>query len=364
MPLMAAAHSSPSGALEALERLRRALGERRAFLIYSHMNPDPDTVGSALGLRFLLEQVFERKAALCYRGIIGRAENRELVRLLAKDLKPARMVPQEQYEASFLVDCQPDFGFDSEVDRVPLLGVFDHHPDSGSAAGLPFSDIRSAYGSTSTIITEYIRASGMEPGAVVATALWYGLKTDTQDLSRRTGAADEDARDWLVPRIDRATLAAIENPKLSRSYYTNLMTALARAVSWRELVMTEIGRLPYPDMVAEIADRLIRMEQVQWSMCCGLHEKRLYLSVRTSHPTLDAGLLVKRVLRGRGAGGGHDTMAAGRIELADEGRETYRVAVEDLWSRFREELGLHSVEGVRVVEHAPEGPRVGGAWSA
>lgn len=360
MSRMAAAHPLLEGAEQSLVRLRSALGERKHFLIYSHMNPDPDTVGSALGLRFLLERVFGRHAAVCYRGIIGRAENRELVRLLAPDLKPARLVPQEQFEASFLVDCQPDFGFNGEVDRVPLLGVFDHHPDSGSARGLAFSDIRPGYGSTSTIITEYVRAAGEEPGAVVASALWYGLKTDTADLSRRSSPADFAARDWLALRVDRAALAAIENPKLSRSYYASLMTALSRAVCWRELVMTEIGRLPYPDMVAEIADRLIRMEQVQWSVCCGLHEKRLYLSVRTSHPTLDAGLLVKRVLRGRGAGGGHDTMAAGRIELADEGRETYRVAVEDVWQRFREALELAGVTGERLIEHPPEGPRVGG----
>jgi nanoRNase/pAp phosphatase (c-di-AMP/oligoRNAs hydrolase) len=268
-------------------------------------------------------------------------------------------VPQEQFEASFLVDCQPDFGFDSEQDRVPLLGVFDHHPDTGCAGALGFCDIRSDYGSTSTIITEYLRAGGVEPDPATATALWYGLKTDTLDLSRRAGPADAAARDWLLQRIDRAALASIENPKLSRSYYRNLMTALARAVCWRELVMTEIGRLPYPDMVAEIADRLIRMEQMQWSVCCGLHEKRLYLSVRTSHPTLDAGLLVKRVLRGRGAGGGHDTMAAGRIELDDEGCETYRAAVADVWRRFREEIGVHNEQGERLVPQHPEGPRLG-----
>lgn len=344
--------------MNALSRLENALGSRRALLIYSHRNPDPDTVGAALGLQFVLREVFGREAGICYRGIIGRAENRELVQRLAPGLKPARMLTSSAYDGAFLVDCQPDFGFDGDEDPVPLTGVIDHHPVSSAAEGIAYTDIRPRYGSTSTILTEYIRESGREPGATVATALWYGLKTDTQDLSRRATAEDRAARDWLLPRVDLATLSAIENPKLSRSYYASLVTALTRAVVHGDLILTEIGRLPYPDMVAEIADRLIRMERIRWSVCCGLHEKRLYLSVRTCHPEHDAGDLVRTVLAGRGNGGGHDTMAAGRIELPDEGCLTYRGAVQDLWQRFRGALGCEGEPPEALTHATPGGPRI------
>jgi nanoRNase/pAp phosphatase (c-di-AMP/oligoRNAs hydrolase) len=344
--------------MTALSRLEKALGSRRALLIYSHRNPDPDTVGAALGLQFVLREAFGREAQLCYRGIIGRAENRELVKRLAPELKPARILSSATFDGAFLVDCQPDFGFDGDEDPVPLTGVIDHHPMSGAAEGVPFADIRPAYGSTSTILTEYIRECGREPSAAVATALWYGLKTDTQDLSRRAAPEDRQARDWLMPRVDHATLSAIENPKLSRSYYTSLVTALTRAVVTGDVILTEIGRVAYPDMVAEIADRLIRMERIRWSVCCGLHEKRLYLSVRTCHPERDAGDLVRTVLAGRGSGGGHDTMAAGRIELPDEGSVTWREAVSDLWKRFRVALECEHENPEALTLHPPSGPRI------
>ena len=100
-------------------------------------------------------------------------------------------------------------------------------------------------------------------------------------------------------------------------------------MTYRCTVVTEVGRVPYPDMVAEIADRMIRLEGTQWSICFGLHDQRIYFSVRTNHPTRDAGELVKKVLGDEGVGGGHDTMAAGRIQLLEESEETYQRVVNE-----------------------------------
>ena len=92
-------------------------------------------------------------------------------------------------------------------------------------------------------------------------------------------------------------------------------------------------------LVAEVADRLIRLEGMDWSVCFGVHGSRIYLSVRTAHPTRDAGELVKAVLRDEGVGGGHDTMAAGRVQLVDDSKETYVRIVTELWDRFLSALG-------------------------
>lgn len=320
-----------------------------ALLIYSHMNPDPDTVGAALGLKHLVTEAFGKKAAVCYRGIIGRAENRQLMTLVGDGIIHARQVDADQFPAAFLVDCQPDYGFIRDLDRVPIAGVIDHHPLSPATASVPFADVRPDYGSTSTIVTEYLREAGLDPGPLVATALFYGVKTDTLDLSRRTGPPDVGAYNWLLPRIDRRMLSRIENPPLTREYYEELVTAVGRAVRYERAVLTEIGRMAYPDMVAEIADRLIRLEGMEWSVCFGAHEQRIYLSVRTTHLTHDAGVLVKKVLRGDGVGGGHDTMAAGRIQLPDLSDETYIRIVDTMWSRFLEEMGEDPASGRRMM---------------
>ena len=332
-----------------------------AVLVYSHMNPDPDTVGSALGLRFLLRERYGKKVGLCYRGIVGRAENRVMLRLLARDMLPARDIDRSDYDAAILVDAQPGYGFDGVEEGLRLLGVVDHHPPAVAAGAVPFMDIRPDYGSTSTIITEYLQAEELDPPAKIATALFYGLKTDTMDLCRRASPADMEAYEWLFPRVDRKLLSQIENPSLSRDYFDTFAAAVTRAVTYRRTVITEVGRVAYPDMVAEIADRMIKLEGTQWSICFGLHDQRIYFSVRTNHPTRDAGEVVKKVLREEGVGGGHDTMAAGRVQLLEESEETYQRVVRTLWERFLEVLGEDSSEGRRLVrtvtaEHSAEPP--------
>jgi nanoRNase/pAp phosphatase (c-di-AMP/oligoRNAs hydrolase) len=233
---------------------------------------------------------------------------------------------------------------------LPIVGVIDHHPLSPGTRGIPYVDVRPHYGSTSTILVEYLKELDIEPGADVATGLFYGLKTDTRDLSRRTTPADIEAYEWLRQRLDREFLARIENPKLTRQYFESLVPALGRATVYGRTVMTEIGAMPYSDMVAEVADRLIRLEGADWAICFGMHGQRIYLSVRTTHANRDAGEVVKAVLRTDGVGGGHDTMAAGRIQLLDNSEESYLRVVTTMWDRFLAALGEDPANGRRLIE--------------
>ncbi|HYC76007.1 MAG TPA: DHHA1 domain-containing protein, partial [Planctomycetota bacterium] len=194
-------------------------------------------------------------------------------------------------------------------------------------------------GSTCTILVEYLKAFGVPPDRLTATGLYYGIKTDTLDLTRRAFETDVRAIEWLLRRVDRDLLGRIQNPPLSTAYFEELRKGLGRAVIYKRIVLTELGHVSYPDMVAEIADRLIRVEGAEWSACFGYHEGRVYCSVRTNRMDNDAGVLVKKVLEGRGVGGGHSTMAAGRAELAEETKEAYLELVSELWRRFLAQTG-------------------------
>ena len=137
-----------------------------SVLIYSHMNPDPDTVGSGLGLRFLLRERYGKKVGLCYRGFVGRAENRVMMKLLARDMVPAREIDRSEFDVALLVDAQPDFGFDGRGEGLRLLGVVDHHPPTVAAGALPYMDVRPDYGATSTIVarpTPSVASSSARP---------------------------------------------------------------------------------------------------------------------------------------------------------------------------------------------------------
>src|SRR5205085_2213109 len=65
----------------------------------SHVNPDPDSVGSMLGLAHLVETSLGKKTRLTRDGMIGRAENQAMVDLLGIDLIPIEEVQWEKNEA-------------------------------------------------------------------------------------------------------------------------------------------------------------------------------------------------------------------------------------------------------------------------
>jgi nanoRNase/pAp phosphatase (c-di-AMP/oligoRNAs hydrolase) len=335
---------------EYLVRLGRALEKFRRILIYCHMNPDPDSLGAGMAMRQVLSQDFGKEVAMTYRGLIGRAENRRLVELLAADLQPARRVDQSQFDAAFLVDAQPGYGYLPDVDRLPLIGCVDHHPFVASTRKLAYHDVRTGYGSTCTIMTEYMKDCGILPEPKVATALFVGIKSDTQDLTRRTNENDVVAYEWLLRKVDRTLLAQIQNPPLKRDYFEELRKAIGRAIVYRNTVLTELGHVSYPDMVADVADRLLRLENMQWSACFGIHEKRLYFSVRSADTDRDAGDVVKAVLLKDGVGGGHVAMAAGRVEMPDESKDRYLKLVTKLWRRFLKEVGEDARGGRPLLE--------------
>ena len=82
-----------------------------------------------------------------------------------------------------------------------------------------------------------------------------------------------------------------------------------------DLVISYIGSMNYPDLGAEIADLLLRLQDVNWVICIGVFGGDLILSVRSRSLELGAGELVQRIVGDLGTAGGHGTMAGGHIQL-------------------------------------------------
>ncbi len=321
-------------------------------IVFCHMNPDPDSIASGLAMKQLLESRFGKVVQLCYRGIIGRAQNREMRRRLAPELQHFLDVEDQDFTAAILVDAQPQFGFnpeDLEEQDVPVVACVDHHPFVESTEDLPFFDVRPGIGATSTIMTDYLKLFSVVPSSTVATALFYGIKTDTLGLTRRTSDADRAAYEYLLPFVDHEKLMAIEAPPLTGTYFRDLKNAIDKARVYGNLVVTHIGELPYPDMVAEIADLLLKVEDASWSVCMGWFESLVYVSVRTNEPKGDAGVFIRKVVNELGQAGGHNTMAAARVKMSDAGKEDFEQLRLELTTRMLERLNLKEDEGKDLV---------------
>jgi nanoRNase/pAp phosphatase (c-di-AMP/oligoRNAs hydrolase) len=220
--------------------------------------------------------------------------------------------------------------------------VIDHHAWREETAAVQFADVRPEVGATSTILTQYLQAAGVEPQSALATALFYGIKTVTLGLSRDTSPADAAAYSYLQPRIDVGALAKIEHAQVPAGYFRSLNAALRAARMYDGLVFAYIGVLSYPDLAAEMADVLLRLERVQWVICVGLYEGALILSVRTRSQARTAEELVQAIVGGEGNAGGHGTMAGGQIPLA--GRTAEQIALM-LSRRALQHLGIPAEGG-------------------
>jgi nanoRNase/pAp phosphatase (c-di-AMP/oligoRNAs hydrolase) len=327
---------------EAVRMAQEIVREASHVLVVAHKNPDPDALAAAFGMRSLLES-FGPKAVIGYSGIIGRAENRAMVRQLGIPVHPIDMLHTEEFDVVAVVDAQPGGGNVPEEAASRADIVVDHHPQrEGLVARMV--DVREEYGATSTIVTAYLQAAGVEWGEPLATALYYGIKTDIGDLSRNSTWADHEAMRILFPSVSNTLLTSIERPRVPPSYFLTLRDAIAGARVHEDVLVCDLGDVGTPDLVAEMADTFLRLRGIRWTLCMGEYKENLHFSLRALEHGSIAGPLAERLLDGLGSGGGHDRAAAGMVPVP-EGAGGRRELRERIVGRFLREVGRGGAEG-------------------
>ncbi|MBM4059820.1 MAG: hypothetical protein FJ265_01820 [Planctomycetes bacterium] len=317
----------PTSLRARMEALRAVLQGRRRLLVLTHNNPDPDSLGGAVGLR-----EFARKAAgvdsrFAITGRILRAENQAMVRELDIEVDRLETLALGEFDCVALVDTQPGFGHTCVPPAVGVDIVLDHHLCAEAAPSLrevAFVDVRPEVGATSSIVAGHLQAAGVTPCQEVATALAYGIKTDTADLSRNVSDLDLRAYDFLFPYVDRQRLVAICSPRLPAAYFQALKDALGKVRLYDGVTLCSLGRTTSAEMVAEVADLLLRMEGVRAVFCGGLVGTSYYVSVRTEMGADAWGLIRDAMGDEDGTCGGHGSVAGGTIQLGSADARTLK----------------------------------------
>ena len=252
-----------------------------------------------------------------------------------------------RFDRLAMVDAQPGAGnvnFDSDF-RLDV--VIDHHPIRPETRSARFTDIRSRYGATSTILYEYLKAAKIEVPTPVATAMVYGIRSDTQDLGRESTRADLEAFLDLYPLANARALGRIVQAPLPRNYYSKLRLAFEQATVYGSRIVSFLGHLDSQEMVAESADLLLRAEGVDWVMCLAVIDDCLHLSLRTTDRERHAGRVARNLGGRRGFGGGHQALAAAQIPLPakNNGDRHIQALVRSLTKRFLKATGSAGTEG-------------------
>jgi nanoRNase/pAp phosphatase (c-di-AMP/oligoRNAs hydrolase) len=336
-------------------KLLTLLKGKRKVLIITHENPDPDSIAAAFGLKYLFRKAAGVSSVIAYSGIIGRAENRAMVKVLGIDIMPLGAINPRNFSVIAVVDCQPHTGNLNLPKAIVPSIVIDHHPMRKSSLQAEYRDISRDVGSTSTIITQYLRILGFEMDKKVATALYYGIKSDTRDLGRQSTDMDIRASVHLFPHILQKKLARIEHPDLPRQYFVELNAVLNSAKVYGEAILARVDKIAWPEMIGEYADELIQMEGIRWCMCYGRHNGSLLFSIRTKRTNYMAGVLAHKICHGIGKGGGHETFAAGKIELS-QALKKVKDPEDILVKRFLKEAATKGSEPVPLISRENSAP--------
>lgn len=297
-----------------LEALLKACDRKGRILILTQNNPDPDAIGSAAALREIISKRLHKRASIRYGGVCGRAENRAMMHVLHIDAKPLSAADIKKFKIVCLVDTQPLSGNNVLPDSRQADVVIDHHLLPKKVHwNAAYSDVRPDYGAAATMVYEYVRAAKLKLDARLATALFYGIQSDTQDLGREASAADVEAFQELFFLADKKKLAQIRRAPVPPDYFHQLHDALQRCIVAGSAVITSLEGDNDTDVYAEIADMLLRLEHSRTSVSFGRSGESIYISARSVDGRSNTADRMRRVVKGIGAGGGHRTMAGGQV---------------------------------------------------
>ncbi|MBW2242296.1 MAG: DHH family phosphoesterase [Deltaproteobacteria bacterium] len=301
------------GNLRRVVRLRELLSSREKIGILLQPDPDPDGIAAGYALRILLGRK-SPTAPLVSFGEIKRPENVAMVQALGLDVRTIAPEELDEFDGLALMDVQPTvFGENPPARVLSVDVVIDHHPER-SGYDAVVKDIRTSYGATSTIMTEYLQASGTEIRGKLGTALLYGIKSDTQLLGRDTSPADMQAFAKLHACHSPALLRRIERPALPTDGLRALGRALASTRVEEGIHLLVLGRVR-EDVIPQVAELALQAEGAVWAIAAGTVGGDLVFSVRNVGYVRAAGEVVRAVVEGLGVGGGHRSMAKGIIPL-------------------------------------------------
>jgi nanoRNase/pAp phosphatase (c-di-AMP/oligoRNAs hydrolase) len=298
-------------------RLLGVLSDFKSVLIITHDNPDPDAIASGWAVQWLVQSKLGIRTRLIGGGGIVRAENRQMVQLLQPPIELLDTVEVSEDTAAVLVDCE--YAADNHLlsnSSVRPVAVVDHHPGSGRRKPLSFRDIRTNAAASASIAASYLREQDLTPDAKLATALLYAIRTETRGGESRHSRLDRQIVMWLSDFADPAQLAEIESAPLARAYFSDLVLALQTTFSYNGAALCFLPQAQGAEIIGEVADLLVRCEDIKQVMCAAIVGDNLLLSVRTKRGSGNAAQLVRDTIAGLGQGGGHECRAGGKIGLS------------------------------------------------
>lgn len=290
-----------------LDELIQSITKEHVY-IQMHNYPDQDALASAFGLQVLLgtRGIW---STICYSGQVDKHNTLRMIELLNITIYNNEEFTMNGEDEIILVDGQM-----GNVNMLNFAGrkiaCIDHHPMQ-EVLGYRFYDIRSSVGACSSLIASYFVENQIEVPKAAATALVYGIKMDTANLTRRTSDLDIDMFCMLYKMADKDILSELETNTLRKKDLIAYQDAISNLKICGRIGIARIGDDCSEAIIGSISDFLLTLAEVDFTLVYSYRVGGLRFSVRSESKSVDAGKIIKKALEGLGDGGGHETMAAG-----------------------------------------------------
>jgi len=279
------------------------------------INADPDAMASALALKRLMSRRV-RQVRIMRVNVIARPDNLAMERYLHIPIEAWDEAVLKENVRFALVDSQPHHHVLFE--KISFDCVIDHHPlVPEKPVVAEYIDIRPSYGANCTIFYEYLRQARVKPSSALATALLYGIRTDTATLTRGVETADLRAYRALSAWAEMPLLLRILRSEYLPEWLPDFAKAFASMQACRKGTVAYIDSVKSGDILVVVADFFMRVHGLRWVAVAGIVNENLVVVFRGDGVSLDLGIFANKCLGKFGTAGGHEAMARAELPLVN-----------------------------------------------
>ena len=305
------------------------------IVIQCHDNPDADALASG----FALHRYFTlagKSPIFIYRGK-NQIKKSNLLIMLDELQIPVSYEPDFDRIPELLITCDCQYGQRNVTDtKARNVAVIDHHQVTVDLP--PLSEVRSNIGSCATILWDMLREEGINVNEDkdLATALYYGLYTDTNRMSEVSHPLDRDMIDSLIYK--KSVITQMSNSNISLEELKITGRAILDYDYHPETRVLVINTDPCdPNILGVISDFAMETAEVDVCIAYYVSPAEVKFSVRSCVKEVHANELASFIADGIGGGGGHLLKAGGTIrpeKLTIPATEIIERRIADYYNKY------------------------------
>ena len=292
------------------------------IVIQAHNDPDADAVGSGYALYCYFKSL-GKDVSFIYGGRNEISKSNMKLMLSELDIPIKYVTELDKPELLLTVDCQYGEGNVQKFD-AHNVAMIDHHSTGKQSDSM--AEIRSHLVSCSTIVYSMLKDEGFDANSntEIATALYYGLYMDSNQLSEISHPLDRDMIDFL--HYDKQLVTRLKYANFNISELETAGFAISNNIYLEEQRAAIVRSEPCdPNILGVIGDFVIQVDSIDVCIIFNETQGGYKFSVRSCALDIAANELAAFLATDIGSGGGHLVKAGGfisRIKFEDRYKDT------------------------------------------